>query len=359
MKAHCRRRRRHCRSVGIDPREVSIMLLDVNARCCCKIFWKDCKNKQKNFKYKKKNYTSDMINLTFSQNNVFIWNACDWLTLRKEHRIIGELVGCLAKYPRQEVLSGLPLLLFPEEVSLLLEKGIARVVKYSHLQYPPSESLKETFDQYREILFKEQEKCLKEEKEKQIEAMMDKIVEGKKRKILGMKTNKKKLRKPLDKDSQEALKNVKLNTKDLFDEQMSKLPKLEKSEALIQTHTAYPQWNKGNFEIVQWKYPNTPQEKLRYETFKDLWERGYYITTGEKFGGDFLLYPGDPIMFHSQFIIQCKNRSEEIPITELVGQCRTASHVRKVQVFATFSEDGKSVKYQSFKWAENNGFENR
>lgn len=58
-------------------------------------------------------------------------------------------------------------------------------------------------------------------------------------------------------------------------------------------------------------------------------------------------------MFHSQFIIQCKNRNEEIPITELIGQCRTASHVRKTQILATFSQDGESVKYQSFQWAEN------
>ncbi|KAL2714349.1 centromere-associated protein E-like isoform X6 [Vespula squamosa] len=303
--------------------------------------------------------TDYMINLTFSKNNVFIWNADDWLTLRKDHRIIGELVGCLPKYPRQEVLSGLPLLLLPEEVSLLLEKKIARVVKYSHLQYPPSKSLKGTFDKYREILFMEQERCLKKEKEKQVVAMMDKIVEGKRRKILGIETNKKKMRKPLDKDLQEALRNIEVNTKDLFDEQMSKLPKLEKNEALVQTHTAYPWCKWNNFEVVQWKYPNTLQEKLRYDTFKDLWERGYYITNGEKFGGDFLVYPGDPIMFHSQFIIQCKNRNEEIPITELIGQCRIASHVRKTQILATFSEDGKSVKYQSFQWAENGGLENR
>lgn len=55
---------------------------------------------------------------------------------------------------------------------------------------------------------------------------------------------------------------------------------------------AYPWRDRDNIEIVQWKYPDTLHEKLRYETFKDLWERGYYITNGEKFGGDFLVYPG-------------------------------------------------------------------
>lgn len=31
---------------------------------------------------------------------------------------------------------------------------------------------------------------------------------------------------------------------------------------------------------------------IRYSIFKDLWERGYYITSGSKFGSDYLLYPG-------------------------------------------------------------------
>lgn len=31
---------------------------------------------------------------------------------------------------------------------------------------------------------------------------------------------------------------------------------------------------------------------LRYIIFKDLWEKGYYLTSGMKFGADFLVYPG-------------------------------------------------------------------
>jgi len=34
---------------------------------------------------------------------------------------------------------------------------------------------------------------------------------------------------------------------------------------------------------------------LRQDIFKDLWERGFYLTDGTKFGADFLAYPGDPI----------------------------------------------------------------
>jgi tRNA splicing endonuclease len=43
---------------------------------------------------------------------------------------------------------------------------------------------------------------------------------------------------------------------------------------------------------VEWQYPVTSTETLRYKTFKDLWEKGHYITGGQKFGADFLVYPG-------------------------------------------------------------------
>ena len=92
----------------------------------------------------------------------------DWLKLRKEYRIIGELIGCLPKKPRQDIFLGLPLLLQPEEVSLLLEKGIARLVQYSCLQKLPSDSLKQAFEEYRNTLYIEQEKCLRKERQKQV-----------------------------------------------------------------------------------------------------------------------------------------------------------------------------------------------
>ncbi|CAK9795560.1 tRNA-splicing endonuclease subunit Sen34 [Anthophora quadrimaculata] len=298
-----------------------------------------------------------MIDLISSRNNVFIWSAEDWLKLRRDYRIIGELIGCLPKKPRQDVFSGLPLLLLPEEVSLLLEKNVARLIRYPSLQDPPSDTLKETFEEYRNTLYVEQEKCLRRERQKQVIGMMDKIIEGKKRKLLGIDTRKRKMNKPLDPEVQKALDSIEINRQDLLDEEMAKLPKLDKNDALIQTHTVYPWTDKIDVETIEWKYPCSYTQRLRYKTYKDLWERGYYVTSGEKFGGDFLIYPGEPIMFHSQFIILCKDKNEEIPITELSAQCRIACHVRKTQVYAFFSENEDSIKYQSFQWAESTIFE--
>jgi hypothetical protein len=35
-----------------------------------------------------------------------------------------------------------------------------------------------------------------------------------------------------------------------------------------------------------------PQNRHRYLIFKDLWEKGFFLGSGSKFGGDFLVYPG-------------------------------------------------------------------
>jgi tRNA-splicing endonuclease subunit Sen34 len=43
---------------------------------------------------------------------------------------------------------------------------------------------------------------------------------------------------------------------------------------------------------VQWAIPRDPGETEEYYIFRILQEKGYYITTGSKFGGRFLLYPG-------------------------------------------------------------------
>lgn len=87
--------------------------------------------------------------------------------------------------------------------------------------------------------------------------MMDKIIEGKKRKILGIETRKKKAKKPLDPKVQEALDNIEINRQELLEEEMAKLPKLDKNEALIQTHTGE---EKGSYILVI----NTRNKRIEY-----------------------------------------------------------------------------------------------
>lgn len=41
-----------------------------------------------------------------------------------------------------------------------------------------------------------------------------------------------------------------------------------------------------------WDYPETPIQRARCGVFRDLWEQGYFMGGGIKFGGEYLVYPG-------------------------------------------------------------------
>ncbi|XP_068992267.1 tRNA-splicing endonuclease subunit Sen34-like [Neodiprion pinetum] len=126
---------------------------------------------------------SELIDLASSNERGYVWSAEDWFKCRTEVRIIGELIGCLPKLLRQEVLLDLPLLLMPEEVVLMVKKNIARLVDYPSIRKQPSESFKKIFQEHRDKLYKEQEVCLRDERRKQVILVLNKIIEGKKKKI--------------------------------------------------------------------------------------------------------------------------------------------------------------------------------
>ena len=66
-----------------------------------------------------------MLELTLVQGHGFLFRASDARVLREEHRIVGMLIGSLPAHPHQNIHLGLPLQLSKEEVTLLLELGLA------------------------------------------------------------------------------------------------------------------------------------------------------------------------------------------------------------------------------------------
>ena len=50
---------------------------------------------------------------------------------------------------------------------------------------------------------------------------------------------------------------------------------------------------------TEWKVPMSSADMLKYRVFTYFWEKGYFLTGGGKFGGDFLVYPG---------MLQCKSK---------------------------------------------------
>nr|CAD7460800.1 unnamed protein product [Timema tahoe] len=350
-----------------------------------------------------------MIKLNKIDNNTFVWNANDWQKLREEHRIVGQLIGTLAHLPRQEVFPGLPLSLINEEVTLLIEKNIATLVRYPSLSRIPGDGVKKEFEKFRKRMHKEQVECCIEERKRQIADMIDRIVEGKRRKLLGLNTKRRKKYSSTKCETSEdqeklsatqsfntthghnmnsfseaairVLKDIVLcHTKalnlamppgssekiEVLDEDMYLVPSGETGAPIYEVDSlvgwciclvnkqgafVYPWLRQEDACTVRWNFPETPGEKLRYNTFKTLWEQGHFITPGQKFGGDFLVYPGDPVKFHAQFLIICVERTSALPMSEIVAFGRLGSSVRKTVVIASTSSDQKSVIFQSINWS--------
>jgi tRNA-splicing endonuclease subunit Sen34 len=63
------------------------------------------------------------IPLYVSNQKAYIWDPSDAATLRVQHHICGLATGTLPGVAQQNVFLGLPLVLMPEEVVLLVENG--------------------------------------------------------------------------------------------------------------------------------------------------------------------------------------------------------------------------------------------
>ena len=102
---------------------------------------------------------------------------------------------------------------------------------------------------------------------------------------------------------------------------------------------------------ANWTYPQTDGEKLRYRVFLDLWGRGYYLTSGVNFVGDFLAYPGDPMKYHSFYIVIIIPWGRRITPFEMISAGRLGASVKKIALLCSVNEDTDQIVYTSVKWS--------
>ena len=61
----------------------------------------------------------------------------------------------------------------------------------------------------------------------------------------------------------------------------------------------------------------------------------YFVTDGSKFGSEYLLYPGDPLLYHAQFTVQVLDNQAAIKPALLVGGARGSHSARKHLLLAS------------------------
>ncbi|KAJ6223596.1 hypothetical protein RDWZM_002141 [Blomia tropicalis] len=105
----------------------------------------------------------------------------DVIHLRKDYRIVGNLVGSLPEFPRQPTDFGLPLILMNEEIRLLDKLGIVSIVTISsdsYLQCFLSDECRSHYDRLKSEQYDEINQRFKEARKLGIEDKFEKICEG-------------------------------------------------------------------------------------------------------------------------------------------------------------------------------------
>ena len=102
-----------------------------------------------------------------------------------------------------------------------------------------------------------------------------------------------------------------------------------------------------------WTFPKTDLDHLRYRVFEYLWSKQLYITRGLKFGGDFMAYPGDPMRFHSHYIVLAMERDSPLALLDIISKGRLAINVKKAFVIAGPAEESSDDDIETFsiQWA--------
>ena len=81
-----------------------------------------------------------------------------------------------------------------------------------------------------------------------------------------------------------------------------------------------------------------------FPVYKYLQNKGYFLSPGLRFGCQFMAYPGDPLRFHSHFVVRGLEWDEEIDVLDVIGGGRLGTGVKKAwMIGGTEKKDGREV----------------
>lgn len=269
------------------------------------------------------------IYLTLLNGTGYVFNVDDYMELRTKHRIMGTLVGTANSKGWSSNEAALPVELTKWETQLLIETGFAVLVsKAATLSSPPTPEMLQDFKNKFEENLLAQADTLKAEKLRETERHVDKILIGKRNKLLKQGKSKEAAALTTDYVTQEIANNF------VFERQNSlvELPCSHMTNHFSQLYTE----------------PVYDINSLKYRVFRDFWRRGKFVSSGEAFGADFLIYPGDPLLYHASHIVIVQESSTVRPL-ELICKVRLSVIVNKGCVFAYEETDGK-IAYETVHW---------
>ncbi|ALC44610.1 CG33260 [Drosophila busckii] len=268
--------------------------------------------------------------LTLLNGTGYVFNVEDYMELRRKYHIIGAFVGTANSKGWSSSGTAMPVALTKWETQLLIDEGICVLLsKAKDLTKEPTPESLETYKKAAAARIHAQGNALRAEKLRETERHLDKIVQGKRNKLL--KQNK----------TQEA---ASLTAKDVLEE-IDRSFVFDTQNALVELPCEHPTKHIGQL------YTETifDSSSLKYRVFHELWQLGKFVTAGDAFGADFLVYPGDPMLYHASHIIILQATPVIAPL-ELIAKVRLSVNVNKSCVFAYEQAENKKIIYQTVAW---------
>lgn len=249
-----------------------------------------------------------------------IWHSDDLVRLRSQHRIVGKMTGILPNRAHNNFAS-LPCHLLPEAVTLGLRKGwlVLHDCSGGMHEDAPSSSRMEEYERERDAAEKELREAY----------------------LLKRKAKHDELR----------ASGVCLNPR-VDDPPPSSMPNRFYVPTARPTRWWGPHPVGGMISLERWMALRefTPLDVVRSRVYADLWEQGLYVTSGCKFGGDYLVYKGDPLLVHASYVLTVVLWKSPIAMLDVVGQGRLAVSVKKSTVIASVDPNTDRVTYVVVDW---------
>lgn len=263
-------------------------------------------------------------------------SPADVQTLRVQHHICGVLSGTLPQVGQQNVFLGLPLMLLPEEIVLLVKNSeplrrhfacrlsltafadLAVLVDDVAAHRHATQAQAEAYHSHREAAILAQQIETKryddEKRLKMAELHKDKIERAREGRLKAYEAKKAAAEKAgvpfemqvpdLKGKGKEATSGPPPSTVEgsaevAAKDSLSALP----YTIIIQPSSLDMPWYdpaSASYDTLEkakeaglYHYPTTPVQEARCKVFEDLWRKGHYMGGGLRFGGDFLVYPGE------------------------------------------------------------------
>lgn len=292
---------------------------------------------------------SEPIAISLVSRGYFVYDVDVIMHLRRRHHICGVLRGSLPLFPQQNVFLGVPLELMPEEARLLADKGAANIVNDYRLHMDMLHTLsKEERTAFSRSLAK-----------KGVEIAKDaEYLAGRKRKDALQRLQRGKAgshtsplpdigTQKVEETSQRRQVSGEVEDNALFDVPS---PRPEGTLDSATSSVALEPYRVTPTTSSILIHPPTaisaadlPEVPSSYPLFAHLHDKGYYISPGLRFGCQYLVYPGDPLRFHSHFLATSMGWDEDFDLIDIVAGGRLGTGVKKGYLIGGVKEPNLKV----------------